>query len=75
MPGEDGYSLIGKIKALELAQDTHTPAVALTAWSGDEINQRVRAAGFDSYLTKPVDPDDLTNAIMGLVRKVGRIRV
>jgi two-component system CheB/CheR fusion protein len=33
--------------------------VAVTGWGQDEDRRRSREAGFDSHLTKPVDPDEL----------------
>lgn len=54
MPGEDGISLIGRIRARE--QDRHLPAIALTAHASATLRRQALSAGFDVFLAKPVDP-------------------
>ncbi|MBD2358669.1 PAS domain-containing protein [Tolypothrix sp. FACHB-123] len=63
MPEMDGYTLLQKIRALPPQQGGQLKAIALTAYAG-EINQRqALEAGFQMYLSKPVDPDELLVAI------------
>jgi len=62
MPGEDGYSLIRRVRALTPAQGGDVPAIALTALAGI-THRRALAAGFQHCLTKPVDIDDLAQAV------------
>jgi two-component system, chemotaxis family, CheB/CheR fusion protein len=69
MPGEDGFSLIRKVRALEPSQGGDTPAIALSAYAGPENVRRSLSAKFDSHLAKPVDATVLTNAIVNLIRK------
>jgi PAS domain S-box-containing protein len=58
MPGEDGYALIRRVRAL--SQDRgHLPAVAVTAYGRLEDRMRAFAAGFTAHLAKPIDPTDL----------------
>jgi CheY-like chemotaxis protein len=66
MPGEDGYSLIKKVRASEAESGQHIPAVALTALV--RVDDRVRAlsAGFNMFVPKPVEPDELIAAIANL---------
>jgi len=66
MPGEDGYSLVSKLRAREAETGDHTPAVALTAYVRIEDRTRALSAGFDAFVPKPVDPDELVNAILNL---------
>ena len=66
MPEEDGYSLIRRIRALGAARGGDVPAVALTALARVGDRQRALAAGFQNYLTKPVDIDDLAQAVVEL---------
>ena len=47
MPGEDGYSLIRKIRALEAPTGKHIPAVALTAYVRVDDRTRALTAGFN----------------------------
>lgn len=65
MPLEDGYYLIGKVRALQsrLAQ---IPALALTAYAGERDILRAHQAGFDSHAAKPVDAHKLALAIATL---------
>jgi two-component system CheB/CheR fusion protein len=68
MPGEDGYSLISKIRALSAEQGGMTPAIALTAYAGLEDIQRTLSAGFQLHLSKPVDTFRLIEAIQKTLR-------
>ena len=66
MPGEDGYSLIGKVRALETESIRQTPAVALTAYVRVEDRTRALSAGFNMFVPKPVEPNELLTAIANL---------
>lgn len=57
MPGEDGYELIRQVKTLAEQERQTPPAIALTAYARDEDRTRALAAGFQTYLSKPVQPD------------------
>lgn len=67
MPGEDGYSLIGKIRALAGGKLTQVPAVALTSYVRVEDRTRALSAGFNVFVPKPVEPEELITAIANLV--------
>jgi CheY-like chemotaxis protein len=67
MPDEDGYSLIRSLRALERPSGRRTPAVALTAYVRVQDRARAVDAGFDVFVEKPVDPDELLSVIGGLV--------
>jgi signal transduction histidine kinase/ActR/RegA family two-component response regulator len=66
MPGEDGYSLIGKVRALEAESGRQTPVVALTSYVRVEDRARAFSTGFNMFVPKPVQPDELINAIATL---------
>ncbi len=66
MPGEDGYALVSKLRAREAETGEHTPAIALTAYVGVEDRARALSAGFDAFVRKPVDPDELIKTILSL---------
>ncbi len=68
MPGEDGYTLLGRIRGLGPERGGHVPALALTALAGAEDRQRAFEAGFQSYLSKPVDADRLVAELAQLVK-------
>ena len=69
MPGEDGYSLIRRVRARGPEQGGTIPALALTAYAGVKDNRRALEAGFQLHIAKPVTPDQLTTAIAGLVQQ------
>ena len=69
LPGEDGYSLLRRLRREE--QERHQrriPALAVTAFARAEDRQRALAASFDEHLPKPVDPDRLVAAVAALAR-------
>ncbi len=67
MPGEDGYSLIRKVRAAEGKNGKHLPAVALTAFARSEDRFQALAAGFNMHVPKPVEPAELALVISRLV--------
>lgn len=70
MPGEDGYSLIGKVRKLPRDQGGETPAAAFTAYARDEDRNRALASGFQMHIAKPVSSGQLVTL---LARLAGRI--
>ncbi|MEW5855668.1 MAG: ATP-binding protein [Myxococcota bacterium] len=66
MPGEDGYALIRKVRALSLPPARRIPAAAVTALG--ELEDRVRALseGYQIHLAKPVEPQKLARVIAQL---------
>ena len=67
MPEEDGYSLIGKLKARESNGHRPIPTVALTAYVRVEDRARALSAGFNMFVPKPVEPSELIATIASLV--------
>lgn len=63
MPDEDGYSLLGRIRALGSDRGGEVPALALTALAGAEDRRRAFEAGFQAHLAKPVGIDRLVTAL------------
>jgi PAS domain S-box-containing protein len=59
MPGEDGYSLIRKVRELSGSEGGQVPAVALTAYGRPEDRVRTLSAGYSMHVAKPVDPVEL----------------
>jgi len=59
MPGEDGYSLIRKVRELAGSDGGQIPAVALTAYGRPEDRVRSLSAGYSMHVAKPVDPVEL----------------
>ena len=68
MPGEDGYSLIRRVRAQKKGPAALIPAAALTAFAREEDRLAALKAGFQMHLTKPIDPDALVAAVAALGR-------
>ncbi|MCL1468494.1 PAS domain S-box protein [Argonema galeatum] len=66
MPQEDGYSLIGKVRALDANEGGQTPAIALTAYARDEDHKQALSAGFQMHMAKPVEPGELAKVLARL---------
>lgn len=69
MPGEDGFSLIRRIRALPPEAGGATPALALTAYAMPADRRAALDAGFQEHLAKPVDATGLIDAIGRLARR------
>ena len=67
MPEVDGYALITEIRRRDALVQRHTPAVAATAYRGDDDRARALAAGFDAYVKKPMDAATLTSTVAGVI--------
>ena len=52
LPGRDGYAVLEELRALP---ERSWKVVALTAHALPEDRARATAAGFDGYITKPID--------------------
>lgn len=69
MPGEDGYELIRKLRALKSASGGLIPALALTGYAGRQDAARALESGYQMHLPKPVAPSELVAAVASLARK------
>jgi PAS domain S-box-containing protein len=68
MPGEDGISLITRIRRLEKdAGRARTPALALTAYASDDDASRILAAGYQVHVPKPVEPYTLVDIVASVL--------
>ena len=68
MPGNDGFSLIRKVRALGPEMGGEIPAIALTGHAGEEQRQKAISAGFQIHLVKPVEPTTLVEVIATLTK-------
>ena len=59
MPDMDGIETLQKLKAMRDSPNVGTPSVCLTANAVSGARETYLAAGFDDYLTKPIEPDKL----------------
>jgi PAS domain S-box-containing protein len=66
MPGEDGFSLIRKVRARSPERGGAVPAAALTAYARTEDRVHSLRAGFHRHVPKPVQPDELAEIVASL---------
>ena len=76
MPGEDGYSALRRVRALEhergVAPQQQIPAIALTAMARSEDRLQALNAGFKMHVSKPVEPAELVIVIASVVGQRGQ---
>ena len=68
MPEMDGFDLIQRVRASP-AQSRTVPAAALTAFSGAEYEERAKRAGYQTFVPKPVMPEDLASTVARLAAR------
>ena len=61
LPYEDGYGAMKKIRSSERLKAV--PIIAVTAEASQEQMDKARAAGFNGFLGKPLDPDRFPDQI------------
>jgi len=71
MPGEDGYTLISRVRVLPPERGGQTPAVALTSYVRGVDRQRALNSGFQAHLAKPVDSGELISVLTHLMKNTG----
>lgn len=69
MPGNDGLWLVQQLRRLPRRQGGSIPAIAVTAYRDRYDSTRATEDGFEAFLSKPIDPFDLSRT---LARLVGR---
>jgi CheY-like chemotaxis protein len=72
LPGEDGYTLMEKLRTRERERgDSPLPAIALTAYTRMEDRRRAFSAGYQSHISKPVVRAELLAVVAGLINQAG----
>ena len=66
MPGMDGYELARRFKSDPRLAAIPLVAVTALAMAGDR--ERIRAAGFDGYISKPVEPESFVSQVEAYLR-------
>ena len=69
MPGEDGLSLMKRVRLLPKEQGGLIPAAALSAYAGVNDRRTAFTAGFQHHIAKPVDPARLLAVIATMAGK------
>ncbi len=65
LPVMDGLEATAKIRSDEHMR--HTPIIAVTAHQKTDFREGAKAAGFDAYVTKPIDFEWLSELVKGLL--------
>ncbi len=73
MPELDGYGLAAEIRRLEQDGRLRMPILAITASDFDLAEESARAAGFDGYMLKPLDPKVLAKKLADISSKTQSI--
>jgi len=72
MPGDDGYTLMRKLRARESERGGHIPAIALTAYGRREDRLRALSVGYESHVPKPIEPVELLAVVASLTSRTGK---
>jgi PAS domain S-box-containing protein len=75
LPGEDGFSLIRKVRSFEQERQIHIPAIALTGFAGESDEKKALESGYQLVLTKPMESEKLIQGIKNLVISVPSMQV
>jgi PAS domain S-box-containing protein len=70
MPGEDGYALIRKVRALGPGSGGDIPAVALTAFARTHDRLKILSSGYQMHVPKPVEPMELATVVASLTKRL-----
>ena len=66
LPGKDGFTLLREVRS---SASSHVRVIALTAHAMTGDRERALDAGFDGYITKPIDirgfPEQVERALRG----------
>ena len=66
LPVLDGLAATQKIRSTDGMSEI--PVIAVTAHQGTDFREGAKGAGFDAYVTKPIDVGSLDELIRGLVK-------
>ncbi|MCB7129039.1 MAG: response regulator, partial [Candidatus Brocadiales bacterium] len=61
LPDMDGLEVLQKIRSSEI--DGGIPVIAVTSYAMSGDSERMMAAGCNSYIEKPIDPDKFVDQI------------
>ena len=68
MPGLNGFQVTEKIREIE-PEGTHTTVVIMTAHARNFFVSKELESDIDSYLTKPILPDDIVAQVLELTEE------
>ena len=65
--GEDGLTLLNRVRARPSDKGGRVPAIAISACAGPTDRERAFEAGYQAFLAKPVEPPEVLAAVATLV--------
>lgn len=65
LPGEDGFTLLKKLREHPKTATTHIAAVTANIMHRDRI--QARQAGFDSFVSKPIKPETICDQVRAML--------
>jgi CheY-like chemotaxis protein len=68
MPVMNGYIATNNIRILPNVKKATTPIIAMTANAFDDDKKRALKEGMNGFVSKPIDIDELLNAINEFIR-------
>ena len=69
MPNKDGIETLSEMRSLKGTPNDETPIICLTANAISGMREMYINAGFDDYITKPIDPDRLETMLLAYLPK------
>jgi CheY-like chemotaxis protein len=66
MPGQDGFYLVSKLRALEGALGFEIPIVAISSYGSAEVKELALAAGFDAFVNRPTESEVLIKVLRAI---------
>ncbi len=69
MPEKDGIETLKEMKAIADTPNAATPVICLTANAISGMREMYKNAGFDDYLTKPIDAEKLESMLLSYLPK------
>lgn len=64
MPEESGYDLLSQLRKSSDSKNKAIPVIALTGHDENQEIEKIKAAGFDLYLSKPINLEKMVSAIL-----------
>lgn len=67
MPGIDGWEVARRLRLHERTRQV--PLVAVTAFARDDDRERALQAGFDHFMSKPIEPEEFLALVARILQK------